>query len=155
MFDILLTATAGIVIAYTAPLGQNIENYRWISTVTNDPHGISDSKGTTLSAPYLDPPPTGYQYEAADTSPYYWDDKDFDGRTRHRIDHPKNRNATTLTFQDHPRDNRLKGDEYVGYNTCLVDTTKQNMPIGCVNWILDANNQIQVIPSINTISNVK
>jgi len=133
MLDIILIG-ACITVTHTTP---NVENYRWVNIITQDPHGIKDRQGRLMKEPYLDPPIHGWQYEAADASPYYWDDANFNGNSRHKINHPKNTGEDFITFKDCPAEPRLKRKETVEFTTCLFNTvTKQSEK--CIKWALNA-----------------
>lgn len=95
--------------------------FNWVNYVEHDPYGIANYQGHSLSIPYNDPPLGGYQYDAADTHPYYWDIENCQNcRSRHYYQHPEVQQRYSLTFEDHPSDHRLKPGEKIEFVTHLV-----------------------------------
>lgn len=137
----LLNAAACINITYSTP---HPKNYRWVSVVTKDPYSLPDHKGDILVAPYIDPPPLGYDYQTADTNIFYYDDASFEsGIARHNIEHPKNRGEDFIAFLDCPTDSRLVKEETVDFITCLINiNTAQSSQ--CVNWSLTSTKRLRI-----------
>ncbi len=97
------------------------KTFDWVNYVVNDPHGIKDHQGQSLSTPYNDPPAGGYEYGAADKYPFYWDIETCENcLPRHSAKHPRNRQNSSLTFEDNPSDYRLQKGESVTFITHLV-----------------------------------
>jgi len=145
MIEILL----GPCITFSTPhIEEDYSRVRYINIVTKDPYEIKDYKGHTISVPYIDPPYRGFDYEAADTSPYYWDDKSFKGNKRHKVNHPNNRNTESLIFKDCPQDYRLKTGESIEFITCSYDTLLKEI-IDCQDWKLLHNQKVELKESSN------
>jgi hypothetical protein len=97
------------------------QSFNWVNYVERDPYGITDYQGNSVSIPYNDPPSGGYQYDAADAHPFYWDiEKCENCRSRHYYHHPEVKQSSYLTFEDHPSDSRLKPGEKIEFVTHLV-----------------------------------
>jgi hypothetical protein len=93
-------------------------SFNWVNYVERDPYGIADYQGNSVSIPYNDPPSGGYQYDAADAHPFYWDiEKCENCRSRHYYHHPEVKQSS---FEDHPTDYRLKPGEKIEFVTHLV-----------------------------------
>lgn len=134
--DYLFFKTSGSrIIARFAPQNQKKEaldidklakalgykSFNWVNYVEKDPHGIANYQGHSLSIPYNAPPLGGYQYDAADAHPYYWDIENCQNcRSRHYYQHPEVQQRYSLTFEDHPSDHRLKPGEKIEFVTHLV-----------------------------------
>ena len=111
------------------------DHYNWVSYVEKDPYGINDQAGQSLSTPYIDPPMGGYQYDAADRLPFYWDMVNCDRcRQRHHFEHPENSEQFELTFQDAPADYRLQPGEAIEFITHLVGVTDYNQQQQQAEW---------------------
>ena len=123
------------IVANFAPknnLGESIElekladllgydRFSWVSYVEKDPHGITNQQGQLLSTPYNDPPMGGYQYDAADELPFYWDQEECDRcNPRHHYQHPLITQKYQLVFEDIPSDPRLQPGEAIEFITHLV-----------------------------------
>ena len=105
------------------------KRFDWVNYVERDPHGIRDFQGRRLSLPYNDPPLGGYQYEAADYHPFYWDIEQCENcRSRHHYQHPKIKQKFALTFEDHPSDYRLRSGEAIEFVTHLVGVKSDATP---------------------------
>jgi len=103
------------------------DHFNWVSYVELDPYGIVDQSGTQMITPYLDPPMGGYEYDAADNLPFYWDVVHCNQcKLRYNYLHPQNFNQFELTFLDSPADYRLKPGESIQFMTSLVGVTKYN-----------------------------
>jgi hypothetical protein len=97
------------------------QSFNWVNYVERDPYGITDYQGNLVSIPYNDPPSGGYQYDAADAHPFYWDIEECEScRSRHHYQHPEVKQSSYLTFEDHPSDSRLKPGEKIEFVTHLV-----------------------------------
>ena len=111
------------------------ERFAWVNYVERDPHGMGDRHGKILQTPYNDPPPGGYQYEAADNHPFYWDIELCDNcRPRHHYQHPQITDKYRLVFEDHPYDPRLESGESVDFVTHLVGVSNNSLNDGQNNW---------------------
>ena len=103
------------------------DHFNWVSYVESDPYGINDRSGRQLSTPYIDPPVGGYQYDAADKFPFYWDMVNCDSCIhRYNFQHPRNLAPSALTFLDAPTDYRLQPGEAIEFITNLVGVTSYN-----------------------------
>ncbi len=97
------------------------DRFSWVSYVEKDPYGITDRQGQLLSTPYNDPPIGGYQYDAADELPFYWDEEECARcNRRHHYQHPLITQKYQLVFEDIPSDPRLKPGEAIEFVTHLV-----------------------------------
>ena len=97
------------------------DHFNWANYVEKDPYGIMDRTGQHLVTPYNDPPKGGYQYDSADSLPFYWDLVQCDRcKPRHHFQNPYNSTQYELTFQDSPADYRLQPGEAVEFITNLV-----------------------------------
>lgn len=97
------------------------QDFNWVSYVEADPYGIKDYRGKEMVVPYGDPPPGGYQYDAADVHPFYWDVEQCQNcHSRHHHRHPLVRQKHALVFEDSPTDYRLQPGETVDFVTYLV-----------------------------------
>ncbi|VEP12224.1 conserved exported hypothetical protein [Hyella patelloides LEGE 07179] len=111
------------------------KSFNWVNYVEQDPYGIADYQGNLLSLPYNDPPPGGYQYEAADRQPFYWDiEKCENCSSRHYYQHPKIKQKFTLTFEDHPSDYRLQLGETIEFVTHLVGVKNSHLNQERLQW---------------------
>ena len=60
----------------------------WVNTVKSEKYGIKNRKGKTLKKNYVDPPVGGFQYDGADSYPFYWDMYKCEKcRSKHRLDY--------------------------------------------------------------------
>jgi hypothetical protein len=50
------------------------DHFNWYQVVTADNGKAVDASGNKLTAPYVDPPPGGYNFQWADNLPWYWDE---------------------------------------------------------------------------------
>ena len=111
------------------------DHFNWVSYVESDPYGISDRAGQELSTPYIDPPMGGYQYDAADRFPFYWDMVNCDSCIqRYNFQHPSNLGQSELTFLDSPADYRLQPGEAIEFTTNLVGVTSYNRQEQKAEW---------------------
>ena len=111
------------------------DHFNWVSYVESDPHGISDRTGKLLATPYIDPPMGGYEYDAADRLPFYWDMVHCDRCTqRYNFRHPRNSTPTELTFLDAPADYRLQPGEAIEFITNLVGVTSYDRQQQKAEW---------------------
>lgn len=111
------------------------QSFNWVSYVEKDPYGMTDYQGNILYLPYNDPPLGGYQYEAADNYPFYWDIEQCENcRSRYNYQHPKVQQKYTLYFEDSPSDYRLKEGETVVFVTHLVGIKKHNIEQNQSSW---------------------
>ena len=130
-----IEVTGARIVAKFAPenhLGEQIEleklaammgydRFSWVSYVEQDPYGITDRQGQLLSTPYNDPPIGGYQYDAADELPFYWDMEECDGCSpRYNYNHPLVSQQHQLVFEDTPSEPRLQPGEAIKFVTHLV-----------------------------------
>lgn len=159
LIELLFILNRKAAAAFTLPADAQQDQYRYISIVTKDPYGIKTQDGRYLSTRrggYADPPSKGYEYDNADSSIYYWDDRDYsDGRIRHNIRHYKVVSDGKFHFEDVPQDHRLKPGETVDFTTCVVDTLQNNKAIECFDWNLNHRGQYNVtdhyIPHDNSL----
>lgn len=141
--------TGARIVAKFAPenhLGEQIElaklaammgydRFSWVNYVEQDPYGIIDRQGQLLSTPYNDPPIGGYQYDAADELPFYWDVEECDGcRQRHHYQHPLISQKYQLVFEDIPSDPRLQPGEAIEFVTHLVGVKNHNSATKTAEW---------------------
>lgn len=111
------------------------QNLHWINYVESDPYGIDDYQGMPVATPYSDPPPGGYQYDAADRYPFYWDlDKCPYCHDRHHYQHPLVREKYKMTFEDSPTDYRLRPGETVDFVTHLVGVPANKPQSNNLSW---------------------
>lgn len=111
------------------------KSFDWVNYVVEDPHGIKDHQGESLSTPYNDPPAGGYEYGAADNYPFYWDIEPCQNcHSRHNAKHPRNHQRFSLTFEDNPSDYRLKNGESVIFVTHLVGRKTRKSPQDNFQW---------------------
>ena len=111
------------------------QSFNWVSYVEKDPYGMADRQGNLLSVPYNDPPLGGYQYDAADNYPFYWDIEQCENcHSRHNYQHPQVKQKYALNFEDSPSDYRLKEDETVEFTTHLVGTIDTNSDRKQTSW---------------------
>jgi hypothetical protein len=97
------------------------DHFNWVSYVEQDPYGINDYDGKVLSTPYNDPPQGGYQYDAADRLPFYWDLTECEGcRQQHNYQNSRITQTHELVFEDIPADYRLQAGESIEFITYLV-----------------------------------
>ena len=124
--------TTGIHILFKAPTNEP-DRYRWVNTVLEDPKGMKDRAVTKLQAPYIDPPPGGFDYLVADDDIYYWDNNDCKiCRTEYKAFY--NRDGRKYQFIDYPRDYRLKVGQKIKFRTCVVDAYDNDKELQCVKW---------------------
>lgn len=110
-------------------------SFNWVNYVEKDPHGMTNRQGNLLSPPYIDPPPGGYQYDAADNYPFYWDIEQCENcHSRHSYRHPKVKQKFALNFEDSPSDYRLKKGETVEFTTHLVGIIDRNLEQNWFSW---------------------
>ncbi|MDJ0531174.1 MAG: hypothetical protein QNJ70_01550 [Xenococcaceae cyanobacterium MO_207.B15] len=111
------------------------ERFAWVNYVEQDPHGIRDRNGKIVQTPYNDPPAGGYQYDAADNHPFYWDIERCDNcYSRHHYQHPKIKSKYQLVFEDHPSDPRLQSGESVNFVTHLVGVKSNSVESNQADW---------------------
>jgi hypothetical protein len=111
------------------------DHFNWVSYVENDPHGITNQTGEQLSTPYNDPPRGGYQYDAADELPFYWDMVKCDRcEARHQYQNPDNSQQFELVFKDAPADYRLGSDESMEFITHLVGVKNYDQQTQKAEW---------------------
>lgn len=111
------------------------DHFNWVSYVEKDPYGIANKAGQQLSAPYSDPPLDGYQYDAADKFPFYWDLVKCDRcQQRHHFENPKNLEQFRLIFYDVPADYRLQPGEAVEFTTNLVGVKSYDIQLNQAEW---------------------
>lgn len=111
------------------------QSFNWVSYVEKDPYGMTDYRGELLSLPYNDPPLGGYQYDAADNYPFYWDIEQCENcHSRHNYRHPKVQQKYALYFEDSPSDYRLKEGETVEFVTHLVGVKDRNLKQNLSSW---------------------
>ncbi|MGD1919782.1 MAG: hypothetical protein ACFCAD_13365 [Pleurocapsa sp.] len=111
------------------------EHFNWVSYVEKDPHGILDSLGKEMLAPYNDPPAGGYQYDRADRFPFYWDVVYCDRcNQRHHFQNYNNSQQFALVFEDAPADYRLQPGEAVEFMTNLVGVKHINLEQNKAEW---------------------
>lgn len=110
-------------------------SFNWVNYVEKDPYGMTDYQGNLLSLPYNDPPPGGYQYDAADNYPFYWDIEQCENcHSRHNYQHPQVKQKFALNFEDYPSDYRLKEGETVEFITHLVGIKNYNLEQNQFSW---------------------
>lgn len=111
------------------------DHFNWVSYVELDPYGIADQSGKQMITPYIDPPMGGYEYDAADHLPFYWDMVHCDRcKLRYNFKHPQNSGQFELTFLDSPADYRLKPGESIKFMTSLVGVTKYDQQGQKAEW---------------------
>jgi hypothetical protein len=111
------------------------DHFNWVNYVEKDPYGITNHSGQVLSAPYNDPPPGGYQYEAADELPFYWDMVQCDlCYARHYYYNPRFTKPFELVFEDVPSDYRLQPGEVIEFVTHLVGVKHYNLQTSQAQW---------------------
>ena len=111
------------------------DHFNWVSYVEKDPYGILDRSGKRMVAPYNDPPIGGYQYDQADTFPFYWDVVNCDHcNERHHFQNYNNLQQFSLVFEDAPADYRLQPGEAVEFLTSLVGVKNINTPKNEAEW---------------------
>ena len=111
------------------------DHFNWVSYVEKDPYGINNQAGQKLSTPYNDPPRGGYQYDAADRLPFYWDMVNCDRcQQRHHFQHPNNLRQFELVFEDAPADYRLQPGEAVEFITHLVGVINYDIQEHKAEW---------------------
>ena len=136
MIDILL----GTCITMSVPHINN--EVRFINIVTNDPAGAPKTRLLQeISTPYIDPPKHGWNYNLADTSPYYWDDESFNGNPNYKINNPNITTEEQVIFKDCPSDPRLKKGEAIEFTTCSFNTNTQTI-IDCIGWALLSSQRV-------------
>ena len=111
------------------------QSFNWVNYVEKDPHGMTNHQNELLSLPYNDPPLGGYQYDAADNYPFYWDIEQCENcHSRHNYQHPKVKQKFALNFEDSPSDYRLKEGETVEFITHLVGVKNNNLEQNQFSW---------------------
>ena len=111
------------------------DDLHWVNYVETDPYGIDDYRGVPVVTPYSDPPPGGYQYDAADRYPFYWDlDRCHNCHNRHHYQHPLVRDKYVMTFEDSPTDYRLQPGETIDFVTHLVGVKASKSSQDEVSW---------------------
>ena len=111
------------------------DHFNWVSYVEKDPYGIADRAGRQLSTPYNDPPRGGYQYDAADKLPFYWDMVNCDRcQQRHHFQNPHNLRQFELVFEDAPADYRLQPGEAIEFITNLVGVRNYDIQQQQAEW---------------------
>ena len=111
------------------------QTFNWVNYVEKDPYGMTDYRGNLLSLPYNDPPLGGYQYDAADNYPFYWDIQHCENcHSRYNYRHSKVKQKYALYFEDSPADYRLKEGETVEFITHLVGVIDRNSKYNRSSW---------------------
>ncbi len=111
------------------------DSFNWVSYVEQDPHGITNQKGQLLTTPYNDPPIGGYQYDAADQLPFYWDVEECHGCSpRHNYQHSLVTQQYQLVFEDIPSDPRLQPGEAIKFVTHLVGVKNYDLQNKTAEW---------------------
>ncbi|GAB4534798.1 MAG: hypothetical protein Tsb0014_21270 [Pleurocapsa sp.] len=120
-----------------AELASNLgyDHFNWVSYVEKDPYGITNQAGQILSTPYNDPPQGGYQYEAADSLPFYWDMTKCDRcNPYHQYQNPRFTKQFELVFEDAPSDYRLQPGETIEFVTHLVGVKNYDPQTNQAQW---------------------
>ena len=111
------------------------DRFSWVSYVEKDPYGITNQQGQLLSTPYNDPPMGGYQYDAADELPFYWDMEECDRCSqRHHYQHPLITQKYQLVFEDIPSDPRLQPGDAIEFVTHLVGVKNYDAQNKTAEW---------------------
>jgi hypothetical protein len=94
------------------------DHFNWYQVVTSDNGKAVDAGGKKLTAPYVDPPPGGYDSLWADNLPWYWNESAAAAGAKHVMPGYQlsdNTTKSTLSFSDNPSSS---GD--IGFSTWLV-----------------------------------
>lgn len=91
------------------------DHFDWYQIVTADNGRAKDKDGNPLKAPYVDPPPGGYQGTWEDNLPWYWNEYPGPGEVTSELS--RQTTADTLKFGDFP--NTRAGDS-ISFKTWLV-----------------------------------
>lgn len=111
------------------------EHFNWVNYVEKDPYGILNRSGQKMYVPYNDPPVGGYQYDRADSLPFYWDVVACDRcNQRHYFQNHNNLQQFSLVFEDAPADHRLQPGEAVEFMTSLVGVKNINREQNKAEW---------------------
>jgi hypothetical protein len=81
------------------------DHFNWYQVVTADNMPPKDKGGNTLTPPYVDPPPGGYQYQQPagdDYLPWYWSETPLGGAATSEIEQNTSEANGTVTFSDAP-----------------------------------------------------
>lgn len=94
------------------------DHFNWYQVVTADNGKAADASGNKLTAPYVDPPPGGYDYLWADNLPWYWNETAAPKGAKNVMPGYQlsdNTTKTALSFSDNPSSS---GD--ISFSTWLV-----------------------------------
>jgi hypothetical protein len=124
--------TDGISATFTSDVGSTADaaalcgddHFNWYQVVTADNMPPKDKGGNTLTPPYVDPPPGGYQYQQPagdDYLPWYWSETPLGGAATSEVTDHTDEAAGTATFSDNP--GGAAGTD-LSFSTYLVSVNK-------------------------------